>query len=127
MKKGQLTLEYLFLALVSLSLLAISIGALLKIRETGERAYHLELFRASALDIYNSGEKLCAMGSGNSMRLKIMENVSISQEGKEAVFSNPVLNISISKKTLCEYDETSISDSEIEVRNEEGKIVISLP
>ncbi len=121
--KGQLTIEYLFLALVSFALIAISLAALLKIREAGERAFHLELFRSSVLDIHNAGEELCAMGSGNSMKIKIRENISISQNSDETVFSNQELNISISKKTTCSYGSASaLANSEIGIRNEGGRI-----
>ncbi len=122
--KGQLTLEYLILALVSLSLISISLAALLSAREAADRAYHLELFRSSALDIYNAGEELCAMGSGNSMKIRLRENVSVSQEGDEAAFSNSLLNISISKPALCEYLPAFAEAGEASVMNEKGRIKI---
>lgn len=123
--KGQLTVEYLFLALVSLSLIFISLNALIKIRETGERIFHLEVFKSSMLDVYNSGEELCAMGSGNSMKLRIKENISIIQDGTKTVFSNQNLNISVSRNTSCTYSNIDIlADSEIEIKNKEGEIEI---
>ncbi len=126
-RKGQLTAEYLFLALVSLALIAISLGALSKIQDAGKRVSHLELFKSSSLDIYNAGEEVCAMGSGNTMRLKISENVSISRgEGGRTVFSNQILNVSVPKKTLCEYSGyEALSGSEITVANEGGTITLS--
>ncbi len=123
--KGQLTIEYLFLALIALALISISFTALLKIKDAGERIYHLELFKSGALDIYNSGEELCAMGSGNSMKLRIREGILVSYGGGEAVFSNPELNFSISKKTACAYSQADMAaDSEIEIQNEGGEIKI---
>ncbi len=124
--RGQLTIEYLFLLLVSLALVALSLGALLKVRDAGERTYRLELFKSSALDIYNSGEELCSMGSGNSMGLRIRENVSISPNGDETIFSNSDLNVSVSKTTLCPYSSAAVgANSEIEIRNEDGGIKIT--
>lgn len=123
--KCQLSLEYIFLALISLSLIAISLGALMKVRAAGDTVFHLELFKSSALDIYNSGEELCAMGSGNSMKLKLYENVSISQDAEQALFSNEALNSSFSRTTSCPYQQVEITNSEIELRNEEGEIRIN--
>ncbi|VVB97930.1 Uncharacterised protein [uncultured archaeon] len=121
--RGQLTVEYLFLALLALALIAISLAALVKIRDAGERAYEMELFKSSALDIYNAGEEVCAMGSGNSMELTIREDVSVSQDGAQAVFANPSLNASFSRKSLCAYETADAArNSEIAVRNDGGTI-----
>lgn len=123
--RGQLSIEYLFLALISLALIAIAIGALIKIKETGDRAYRLELFKSSALDIYNAGEELCAMGSGNSVNLKTREEIFISSDSGMVSFSSPALGVSFSRPARCPYSQQSISaDSEIEIGNDGGEIRI---
>jgi hypothetical protein len=123
--RGQLTVEYLFLAMLALALISISLAALLKIRDAGERAYHMELFKSSALDIYNAGEEVCAMGSGNSMKVLAREDVFLSQLGSEATFSNPELNVSFSRRVACAYrDAEAKKDSELIVRNEAGMITL---
>lgn len=126
--KGQLTLEYLFLALISLVLIAISFAALGKISEAGARAYSLGLFKTSFSDIHNAGEELCAMGAGNSMTLKIKQNISIfyDSDKKKTIFSNKNLNVSVSVQTTCPYYPVDVSaNSIIEIKNENSEIKIS--
>lgn len=123
--RGQISLEYLFLAVISLAVISISLAALLKIRDTGERAYHLGLFRAAAGDIHDSGQELCAMGSGNSVRIHVGENITVSSENGRAVFSNEELNISFSKETACPYrDAEAAAGSDIGLANEDGELVL---
>lgn len=122
-RKGQITLEYLFLAALSLALIGISLAALLKIKEAGDRAYRLELFKSSAMDVYNLGEELCAMGSGNSMELRVREDLEISGSAGQTAFSSRKYNISFSKGTLCDYEAADIpADSTIELINDDGLI-----
>lgn len=124
-KKGQLTLEYLFLIIILLALIAISLGALFKVKEIGERAYRFVLFKSSALDLYNNGEEVCAMGSGNILKTKIKESITISQKNGNIEFSNSELNLSFSKPTLCSYSDSYLSiNSEIEIKNENGEILL---
>lgn len=123
--RGQLTIEYLFLALIALTLISASLAALIKIKDAGERSYHMELFKSSALDIYNAGEEVCAMGSGNSMKMRAHENVSILWEGSGVRFYSEPLNISFSRASLCEYLPSDASaNTEITVANQGGKIEI---
>ncbi|MEW6528363.1 MAG: hypothetical protein AB1391_00595 [Candidatus Micrarchaeota archaeon] len=125
MIRGQLTIEYLFLALISLCLITISLGALIKLQEAGTRIFHSGAFKSSVLDIYNSGEELCAMGPGNTMKIKIKENVSIAQNETKTIFSNQDLNISISQDTNCKYQDIDLlANSEITIKNENGEIRI---
>lgn len=124
--KGQLTIEYLFLALISLALLSISISALLKIKEVGDHAYHLEMSKSTAMDIYNAGEELCAMGSGNSIRLRVRETISISYSSNEVLFSNNEIGFQLSKQASCPYIPKIIfQNSEILIENDGGNIRIS--
>ena len=121
--KGQITLEYIFLAALSLVLISLSLTALLKIREAGDKSYKIELFRLSALDIYNMGEEACAMGSGNSFQMNARENVEIRMDGGQAVFSNPGLGVLIKKDSTCEFLSADIAtNSTIRISNENGKI-----
>ncbi|MFA5077038.1 MAG: hypothetical protein WC488_01285 [Candidatus Micrarchaeia archaeon] len=124
--KAQITAEYMLLAALCLTLIVFSISSLLKIRDAGEKAYRMELFKSSAVEIYNAGEELCAMGSGNSFILKPRESISVSHSGNEVFFENSDLNLSVSKPASCPYSDFSAEPgSEAEIKNDDGTIILN--
>ena len=126
MGKAQITAEYMLLAALCLTLVVFSVSSLLKIRDAGEKAYRMELFKSSAVEIYNAGEELCAMGSGNSLTLKSRESISVSHSGDEVLFENSELNLSVPKPASCPYSDFSLdADEEAEIKNDGGTIILN--
>ncbi|MBU0585901.1 hypothetical protein KJ780_00140 [Candidatus Micrarchaeota archaeon] len=127
MTKGQLTMEYLVLAALSLALISFSLFSLLKISEVEENTRHIQLFKSSAIDLYNTGEELCAMGSGNSFTLHIYESVEISSDSHETIFLNSKYNSSFSKTTSCQFISITIPENSlVQISNFQGSIRIEV-
>ena len=120
--RGQLSLEYLLLALVSLSLISVSVLALGRIKQSSEEGFDAYKLKSSAEAFSESADELCAMGYGNSRTLHLYGLSVASQETEEgwlARFSDG--KNSIVKKTLCEISDGDYA-GEIEIENYEGVI-----
>ena len=63
--RGQLSLEYLIIAVVALALIAVSISALTKIRSDADIAYNNIKFKSTAENIFIAVDEVCALGNGN--------------------------------------------------------------
>jgi len=78
--KGQLSLEYLALCLIAISLISISLNALMAIRDISADMGNDLRFRTTSMRLSNSIGESCAMGSGNHRSAAIELPVDIESE-----------------------------------------------
>ena len=116
--RGQISLEYLFLFVISLVLISFSIFALSKIKEAADVSYDLRVFNSSVNQFYNTAEELCAMGNGNKRTITLQSEIELS--GNEFSHSGYVLE----REFTCELDADGRYSGEITIENDDGKIVI---
>lgn len=121
--KAQVSLEYLMLAIVSLTLISFSLGALSKIKEVADVSHEILLFNSTVNSIYNSAEELCAMGSGNKLTVDMKTPLSISSSGKSVEFSKG--NYSAVKQFSCDFSSDGEFSGTVEIANKGGAIEIS--
>ena len=81
--KGQLSLEYLMLALLALSMLAISALSLAEIKESAERGAGAMRFRMDAAALAAAAAEVCALGDGNGRELRLGGRVAVESEKAE--------------------------------------------
>jgi len=121
--KAQISIEYLLLSVVTLAVLAISVGALLKIKDNAEKSQGLLLLKNDADNIYNSMQEVCAMGSGNIRTLGLSQNVHLESNSKYLSISN--MWTSIPKNLSCECTADGWFEGNIVLSNNNGKIIVS--
>ncbi|MBI2079877.1 hypothetical protein HYT84_03860 [Candidatus Micrarchaeota archaeon] len=119
--KAQITIEYLFLTLLVIIILSISLAALFKITENANSSKELITFKLTSTRIYNAIQEVCALGSGNSLKLDLDSPISISAYVDIITFKK--LNNTISRNSECDFEpvELEIKESVI-VYNEDGEI-----
>lgn len=81
--KGQVTAEYLLLFAVGLALIAVSVGALVVIRDAEASLTSIEQAKVAAASLKGAGDEVCALGNGNSRVVELAWDASL--ECKEDV------------------------------------------
>lgn len=125
---GQASLEYLVLSLVALSLLIVSLSALIAIKSSAERIVDSDLLlRSSAERLGNAISEVCAMGSGNIRTVSVEAPLSIETEalddGDVIRFKNS--DSSIVSHVLCPINPSSAQlKGSVIVENDGGEINI---
>lgn len=128
-QRGQITLEYLFVTLIIISLLGFSLYALVKIKESADNSITILNFKNDALGIYNAAKDVCALGNGNSRVVSIKTPMNISFEKKNElnfmVFEQG--NNTIVKTIECQlYNSfTDLAKGEVVVENKDDEIKLS--
>jgi uncharacterized protein (UPF0333 family) len=118
--KGQASTEYLLISVVALAVLAISIGALVKIKENAEKTQDILILKNDAESIYNAMEEVCAMGSGNKRTITPNQKLMIESSVTSVSFSNELG--SIPKNLSCESEINGWVVDKITIENENGII-----
>ena len=118
-KKGQITVEYMVLTLVVLSMLSISIAMLIQINNTAHQAVDNLTFRKSALDVQATIDEVCALGEGNSREIIVKTGMSVKKNNDaELIFTDKKSNQSLALNITC---PERIDESDINA----GKVIIS--
>jgi len=120
--KGQITLEYLVLAVVLLSILSLSIYALFQIKENAEHTQEFIIFSSDVNSIDSNIKNVCSLGSGNSRILEISTSIDLSYEEGGLIFIFG--NYSIPKKYSCGIEGVDSIADFISIENIDGSIEI---
>lgn len=124
--RAQVTVEYLLLSVVALSLIAFSIVALAHIRDSAAKAQAVFEFKSSATDLANAINEACALGYGNSRLVYLKREMAVTGGGGSrlyyAKFTDADSSLSLSKETFCEVVDAAGLFGKVEVKNENGKI-----
>lgn len=78
--KGQLSLEYLLLAMAALSMLALSALALSEIKKSADAGLGAMRFRMDASALAVSISEVCSLGDGNGRELRLGGPVAVESE-----------------------------------------------
>ena len=116
-----LSLEYLMLFLISVSLLSVSVYSLIHIRDFAESQFSMLEFRSSVNDLGNAMNEVCSLGNGNSRVLFIRNSISVETDDGVAEFTGS--GYSMVKESLCDAEAADIKGM-IMVENREGIIRI---
>lgn len=122
--RGQLSLEYLLLSSIALTLLFISISTLIYLKEYGDKSISKLIWRNTANEIMYSVKSVCILGSGNSR--SISSNSKIS-----GIFNEGILKISDSQNQIsdhinCRVANFNLDKGKIAIKNNDGLIEIDL-
>jgi hypothetical protein len=126
--KGQASLEYTAISLISISLICVSVMALAAIKSDAERTFRLILLSSSANNLADAANEACAMGSGNKMA--VSSSVPLSIESRGVVggsglgwavrFSNA--DGSLALGSICDIPDSELPAGPVLVSNEHGRI-----
>jgi hypothetical protein len=126
--KGQISLEYLALCLISLALLSVSVVSLAIIKSDAEKSFRLIMLSSSGNKLADAGNEVCAMGNGNKRMVYVTVPLSIesrhidAEEGQGWVAGFSGAGSSIALGLLCESDDTGLPAGQVLVSNERGRI-----
>ena len=120
--RGQISLEYLVLSLVAISLLSLAVFALLNLRDYSASASGTLMFRSSALSLSNAISETCALGSGNSRSVLLKAPLSVEYQEQMVRFSGS--NLSIVEPSRCEVEAVEGLEGLVYVENDGGVITI---
>lgn len=123
--RGQISLDYLIIALISLSLVSISFIALNKIRTSADKTYDTIKFKSIAEDIFIASDELCALGNGNSRSLGLPFSVSIISNLEDKFSFLTILheNNSFSHKVNCKVSINGDFSENLKIINRNGEII----
>gem|GEM_PF-759387 len=125
-KKGQITVEYMVLTLVVLSMLSISIAMLIQINNTAHQAVDNLTFRKSALDVQATIDEVCALGEGNSREIIVKTDMSVEKNNAELIFTDKKSNQSLALNITCPENiyGSDINAGKVIIRNTGNEIKI---
>ena len=116
--KGQITVEYLLLAIIGLAVISISAYALAKIKSSFDTSVKISRFSSDAENMYENMKEVCVLGKGNARTMKINEQIKISKDNGVLILKSSEGRIV--KKLGCDLEETSIGPGQIEIYWDEG-------
>lgn len=105
--RGQVSLEYLLIAIVILALLGISLAALVEIRSAADQSYARILFGNEAEQVANLAEQLCLLGPGNTQEMKLEDELDITYQNGEMQIKRG--NWRYTKEMYCEVEAASLN------------------
>ena len=125
--RAQVSLEYLLLSLVALSLLTLSAFALLSIREYSGKVSEAQGFRASVLSLGNAINEVCVLGSGNRREVSLGVEVSIDSEKADEgwLVGFSCSDLSMVRASPCKVERAERLKGPVYVENEEGMVKVT--
>ncbi len=129
MVKGQVSLEFLSLSLVALTLIGISVYALMSVRSLSDQAASAFSFRSSATLLANAASEVCALGNGNMRRIDLPQGLVLVQDYDQAsslLRFRGAGNGSIVKKISCQVNVPNGVGlhGSVAVENKEGMVYL---
>lgn len=122
--KGQVSLEFLILFGLFLSMLAIAFGAITRIEKMGNEEISARSAELLADDLSNAVDNVCVLGDGNGRTVQTTLKFSVVPEEKG--FFLKVGSNEIRRSALCEIIVEGDSFSgNVSVENKDGKVHIS--
>ncbi len=122
--KGQISLEFLIVFIIFMSMLVLSIVSLMYIKGKGDSSLEDQRVRLAAQEIANTINTVCILGQGNSRSLEIkLINYSLEMPDEQSLRIK-YNNISIAKQVSCGFTEGTFSNNLIISCCEDGKVII---
>lgn len=118
--KGQVSIEYLLVSAVLLSVLFFSVFSLYQIKDASDKQLASFRFQQDAQSLADKASRVCVLGSGSSSEYETSYSFSVYYENKVVEFSS--LNLSRAFPSYCEVGTGPIPQKGT-VRNQDGKIV----
>jgi hypothetical protein len=122
--KGQLSLEYLVLSVITLAVLALAIYTLAGIKNNSDKAMALLEFKNDANSIFNAAQDVCALGDGNSREVRLLDEMMAVSEDRAIEFSKNNVNQSLVFKGRCTSEINGKLEGTVVVVNENGVVKI---
>ncbi len=120
--RGQISLEYLILSVVALSLLMLSVFALTRINDYSFSSANALRFKSSADSLSSAISEVCALGDGNVRSVET--SVPLSVHYSEGGIMFRTTDHSISRQALCEVNDAELEAGLISVENSRGMVSI---
>ncbi|MFH7835342.1 MAG: class III signal peptide-containing protein [Candidatus Aenigmatarchaeota archaeon] len=126
-KRGQLSIEFLLIFAIFLSILSLFLMNFIKINNKFQIEINKILLSKYSNDLENSINSLCILGDGNEriLYLYFPEEVKISANKNELILSSNLENKSFfSKCTIDITSEITIKKGFIKIESKNGKITL---
>jgi len=117
--KGQVTLEYLILGAIGLSLILVSLVSLSSISKSFGEGRNILAFKDDVNRLYHAMSEVCILGSGNRRIVLIHGTIHVQKNGDVVVFENVDGALSeknrIVKKLICSVEDTTVEGPRVAV------------
>ncbi len=120
--KGQVTIEYLLVTLVALTLLSFSLHALISANNAQQAGYKKAMFLSDASDLSHAMKEVCVLGDGNSRKIQLKSEVEIGGSGKAITIKESGGNGTHSEELPCSFSSSGTFSGLVYVRNKGGSI-----
>ncbi|MEM4335555.1 MAG: hypothetical protein QXY61_00975 [Candidatus Anstonellales archaeon] len=121
--KGQVTVEYLLITLIALTLLSFSLNVLTNANNAQQSGYERAKFLSDANDISHAMKEVCVLGDGNSRKINLKTEIKIS--GKETVVIEGMYeNLTHQEEIPCDVSSSGTFSGTVYVKNDGGSIVV---
>ena len=107
--KGQISLEFLIVLAIFLAMLAVSITALVNVKDVGEAQMEEQRARMAAQEIANTINNICILGNGNSRSIETGLN-NFTLEYLDTALRLTYEDISAAEEVLCPFDDGEFSN-----------------
>lgn len=121
--KGQVTIEYLLITLIALTLLSFSLHALASANAAQQAGYEKAKFLSDANDLSHAMKEVCVLGDGNSRKINLKSEIKISR-GKTVVMEGVMENATHSEELPCTVSSSGTFSGTVYVKNDGGSIVV---
>jgi uncharacterized protein (UPF0333 family) len=117
-KKAQVTVEYLLVFALSLSLISISIFVLMNVKDGSDKSIRLSKLRGMADSFADKSDTVCSLGNGARLGFATDENL----ETKGNVFT---FGFEISGKSICPFHKDYLfKNGKLVMENFYGEIML---
>ncbi|MEM3431409.1 MAG: class III signal peptide-containing protein [Candidatus Micrarchaeia archaeon] len=128
-RKGQLSIEFLLIFAIFLSILSLFFVNFLKMKDRVQKDINEILLSKYLDDIENSINSICILGEGNEriLSLNFPEETNLSLNGRELILASTNINKSFVSKCNVDIDQgiITIKNGNIKIESKKGKIIIS--
>lgn len=128
MGKGQISLEFLIIFAIFLSLLLLFTTQFNEIKQKTEQGIQKYLIKKYALDFENTVNSLCILGEGNIRELSFsfIQETKFSYKDNVLSLSSDYANYSFTPKCGIEMGDFSLKSATIKIEKKKEKVVIKL-
>lgn len=118
MLKGQITIEYLLLGVIGLSLIFIALISLKGINQSFISGYNVLQFKDDVVNLNTAMDDVCVLGKGNQRTVTVKEDIALQKNGDIIRYSEGRGNNahSIPKKLICDIETKHINSGKNIVR-----------
>ncbi|MCX8202287.1 MAG: class III signal peptide-containing protein [Candidatus Micrarchaeota archaeon] len=125
-KKGQLSIEFILIFAIFLSVLLIFIGQFNKIKDRAQTDIQKNLVRKTSIDIENAINSICILGDNNIRELDFyfLEKTFLMKENDRLILASDSANVTLSTKCTVQFSSPLELNKKIKIEGKDSTVKI---